>query len=234
MLSLPEKVGSTFNHMSSTILNSKKNTYVYIDGFNFYYGCFKDPLRSSWQRYKWLNLEKLCIELFPNNTIQQIKYYTADITNRPPDKQGDRQKTYLNALLTLPRIKIIKGRFLGPKVVRMPACDEQGNYLGRSTTVLKTEEKGSDVNLAVDLLYDAVKNLYDCAVVISNDSDLISPINIVINDFHKPVGWANPHSKPSQEISNLIRFRKTINESLLRNCQFPPVVDGRFEKPSSW
>ena len=38
--------------------------------------------------------------------------------------------------------------------------------------VIKTEEKGSDVNLAVHLLNDAWLDRYECAVVVSNDSDL--------------------------------------------------------------
>jgi hypothetical protein len=38
------------------------------------------------------------------------------------------------------------------------------------------EEKGSDVNLAVHILNDAWKDLYDAAVVISNDTDLTAPI----------------------------------------------------------
>ena len=44
--------------------------------------------------------------------------------------------------------------------------------------VIKTEEKGSDVNLATHLLYDGFRNDYDIAVVISNDSDLLEPIKI--------------------------------------------------------
>ena len=38
--------------------------------------------------------------------------------------------------------------------------------------IIKTEGKGSDVNLAVHLLNDGWLDAYDCAVVISNDSDL--------------------------------------------------------------
>jgi len=45
--------------------------------------------------------------------------------------------------------------------------------------IVKTEEKGSDVNLAVHLLNDAWLNLYDCAVVISNDSDLAESCRLV-------------------------------------------------------
>jgi len=42
--------------------------------------------------------------------------------------------------------------------------------------VIKTEEKGSDVNLATHLLHDAHMGRFDVAVVVSNDSDLLEPI----------------------------------------------------------
>ena len=113
--------------------------------------------------------------------------------NQPPDnQQSDRQRAYFAALSTLPRVQIVKGHFLGPRVVRMPECDAQGNFLGRTVTVLKTEEKGSDVNLAVDLLHDAMKDRYRFAVVISNDSDLVTPIRLVRAEFGKTVGLVNP------------------------------------------
>ena len=49
------------------------------------------------------------------------------------------------------------------------------------------EEKGSDVNLALHLLNDAWKGLFDAAVVISNDTDLITPIRMVAVERAKPI-----------------------------------------------
>ena len=49
-----------------------------------------------------------------------------------------------------------------------------GKY--RPVRVMKTEEKGSDVNLATYLLVDAFEDRFDVAVIISNDSDLKEPI----------------------------------------------------------
>ena len=40
------------------------------------------------------------------------------------------------------------------------------------------EEKGSHVNLAAHLLGDAWKGLFDAAVVVSDDTDLVTPIRI--------------------------------------------------------
>ena len=41
------------------------------------------------------------------------------------------------------------------------------------------EEKGSDVNLSAHLLNDVWKGLFDAAAVISNDTDLVTPIRMV-------------------------------------------------------
>lgn len=46
----------------------------------------------------------------------------------------------------------------------------------------KSEEKGSDVNLAAHLLRDAYRGHCGCAVIVSNDSDLLTPIRIAKAD----------------------------------------------------
>ena len=46
----------------------------------------------------------------------------------------------------------------------------------KTVQVMKSEEKGSDVNLATYLLVDAFDDDYEAAVVVSNDSDLAEPI----------------------------------------------------------
>lgn len=218
---------------------SKPRTFVYVDGFNLYYGCFRAPARRHWAKYKWLNLELLCDSLFGRNEIVSIKYYTADVSNRPPDNhQGDRQRVYLAALSTLPRVQIIKGHFLGPQVVRMPRCDASGNFLGEMVTVLKTEEKGSDVNLAVDLLYDCVRDRYECAIIISNDSDLLAPIRIVRREYGKRIGLVNPHpARPSVQLSRNADFHKRLTEEAMRSAQLPEEVrvgSAVIRRPVAW
>ena len=41
------------------------------------------------------------------------------------------------------------------------------------------QEKGSDVNLAIHVLNDAWKDEYDCAVIVSNDSDLAESLRLI-------------------------------------------------------
>ena len=219
----------------------KPRTYAYIDGFNLYYGCFRRPAPPSWAKYKWLDLEKFCDLLLPYNDIVAVKYYTADVSNRPPDnRQNDREQVYLKALLTLPRVEIVKGRFLGPKKRRMPQCDATGAALGNKVWVLKTEEKGSDVNLAVDLLHDCIIGCYECAVVVSNDSDLARSIRIVRYQYKKIIGIVNPHNthqRMSGDLWKLKHFDRKISRKILASSQLPEDVtvgQGTIRRPQGW
>lgn len=58
--------------------------------------------------------------------------------------------------------------------------------------VLKVEEKGSDVNLATTLVNDSWKDLFDCAVIISNDGDLAEALRIVSQERHKQIVLLTP------------------------------------------
>jgi uncharacterized LabA/DUF88 family protein len=107
----------------------------------------------------------------------------------------------------------------------------------RMVDVIKTEEKGSDVNLAAHLLRDGFTGDFDIAVVVSNDSDLLEPIRIVQSELGKPVGILNPQKHPSVVLKNEAKFFKSIRRSALAKCQFPPVLTdagGAIKKPSSW
>jgi hypothetical protein len=74
--------------------------------------------------------------------------------------------------------------------------------------VIKTEEKGSDVNIATHLLMDGFRNDYELAVVVSNDSDLLMPIQVVTQEFGKPVGLLNPQKHPSVALLSYVQFIK--------------------------
>ena len=49
--------------------------------------------------------------------------------------------------------------------------------------VIRAEEKGSDVNLATNLLNDAWKDQYDAAFVVSSDPDLKEGMRLAKQEF---------------------------------------------------
>jgi uncharacterized LabA/DUF88 family protein len=205
-------------------------TNIYVDAFNLYYGCLKDT------PYRWLNLAELCRLMLPYDTINQIKYFTAKVSARPSDpSQPVRQQTYLRALQTIPNLSIIYGQFKTSTAWMHLAHPQPGKppYV----EVLRTTEKGSDVNLATHLLIDGFRGNYDVAVVISNDSDLLEPIKFVINDLGKPVGILNPQKYASRDLAQHVTFMKAIRKGVLAASQFPSTLTdqhGTFHKPSTW
>src|SRR5664279_3402925 len=104
--------------------------------------------------------------------------------------------------------------------------------------VIKTEEKGSDVNIATHMLNDGYKEAYTAAILISNDSDLVEPIKIVRNELKKAVIVLNPSlTTPSQELARFATFVKPIRQGVLAASQFPEQLqdkNGLFHKPPDW
>ena len=193
-------------------------TNVYVDGFNLYYGAVRET------PYKWLDLGELCRLLLPQNQINRIRYFTALVESRPYDpQQPQRQQTYLRALRTIPNLTIHEGRFLASSV-RMPLADPKPGA-PRIVVVLKTEEKGSDVNLASLMLVDGFEGDYELAVVISNDSDLQTPIQIVRDHLDLKVGVLNPHRHLSWPLRTACTFYKPIRTGVLKASQFPSTLE---------
>ena len=203
---------------------------IYIDGFNLYYGALKNTT------YRWLNVARMCSLLLPHHSINQIKYFTARVKSRPGDPDMHiRQQVYFRALQTVPNLTIIEGHFL-TKPCRMALVTPIGGQ--RTVEVIKTEEKGSDVNLAAHLINDGYKNLYELAVIVSNDSDLIEAVRIVRSDLSLDVGVFNPHRRnPSVALRQSATFFRPIRSGVLAASQFPPIMqdaNGTFHKPNSW
>jgi hypothetical protein len=206
-------------------------TNVYVDGFNLYYGCLKGT------SHKWLDLDALCRTLLPNNQLHRIRYFTARVKIRDDPLAPVRQDLYLQALSTLPHVSTHLGHFLVTKARMALATPPPAGP--RTVEVLKTEEKGSDVNLATYLLTDAFRGDCQTAVVITNDSDLAEPIRVISQELSIPVGLINPH--PRQASRALLRqgpaFVKSIRPSVLAKSQFPAeiVVRGRtIHRPQGW
>jgi hypothetical protein len=206
-------------------------TSVYVDAFNLYFGSLKNT------PYRWLDLEALCGAYLPGNQITDIKYFTAKVSARPNDPQQPvRQQAYLRALATLPTVSIIYGHYLSHVVTARLAYPPLG--VSPYVQIIKTEEKGSDVNLAAHMLHDAHLDRFELAVVISNDSDLLEPIKLVRGELGKQVGVLNPQKKASRAILPHIDFIKQIRPGALAASQLPAKLEdgdgSTITKPATW
>lgn len=212
-------------------------TFLYVDGFNLYYGAVKGtPLR-------WLNPVALAAHAFPRNHIAYTKFFSARVTALPHDPgQPLRQQLYWRALRTLPDFEIVLGEFRTRQtraaVVNPPP---------KTIEIYKTEEKGSDVNLGAHLLLDAFQDKFQAAIIITGDSDLLTPIKMVRTVLRKPVGVLNPQRlsgpnrrdpRPSAGLRKAAAFYQNgVSWAQLEAAQLPPELrdaHGEFFKPKEW
>lgn len=207
-------------------------TNIYIDGFNLYFRA----LRGT--RYKWLDLSRFAQMLFPDDEINRVSYFTARIKARPNNPhQPQRQQVYLRALGTLSNVEIRFGTYRDRTKTRPLAEPIPG--MPRFVTVLDSEEKGSDVNLATQLLVGGFERAYEQAVLVSNDSDLASPIRYIRDRMQLEVVVVNPdrNTATHRDLVEAASYTKRVRPRHLRLSQLPPVLrdqHGVITKPAAW
>ena len=210
-----------------------KKTIVYIDGFNLYYRLKDTP-------YRWLNPQKLS-EFYLNprqNNIIEIKYFTALVKRNSSNNSNIiKQNIYLRAIRTIPNLSIILGQFKKRHMTGLRCHYENGKYIEGSEliTISKWEEKESDVNIATHIIADSSQ--YDCAILVSNDTDLKTPLKYVKENLKKSVGIISPRRNIHMELRDASHFQKRISNEALKQCQFPDKVKddkGPFFCPPKW
>jgi len=193
-------------------------TYIYVDGFNLYYRALRNT------PYKWLDLKTLFRNLLgPQHDILAINYYTAIVSGKDDPNQPIRQKTFIRAIEKhIPELTVYYGHFLINRIdVRIPNSSPI-----QLMKVERPSEKGSDVNLAVHVLNDAWLNKYDCAVIVSNDSDLAESLRLVRAQTNKKIGIITPVKYPSVELTRYAHFIKRIRSGVLSISQLPNPIPG--------
>ena len=199
-----------------------KRSIVYIDGFNFYYGAVKGT------PYKWLDLQKYFELLRQDDDIKKIWYFTAKVSG----SQLVRQEAYFNALATLPAIEMVFGLYKMKKLrCKIRECGHQGN---KSYQV--PEEKGTDVNIALQMLDDAYQSACDRIILVSGDSDLVPAVKL-IKKRHPEIQVTvyipatDPKRGAATELRNVADKNKTLPSALFSKAQFPEILIGASGKP---
>lgn len=199
---------------------------AFIDGFNLYHSLEE----AGCKHLKWLNYWDLADAFVAKSREKLVKvfYFSAIV----PWDQGKaaRHKVYIQAL-EFYGVEIVLGKF--KEVTRKcRGCGYQ----------YKTyEEKETDVNIAVTLLSEAVKDTYDKALLFSGDSDMIAGVKSLKNLCpHKKITAVIPYKRSSIDLANNCHFSAKIKKRHLERNQFPPQIElkpgsGIFiQRPATW
>lgn len=233
-------------------------TRIYIDGYNFYYGC----LRGT--PYKWLDLLPLFEKhILPSALVKDadghirqstllpspsIKFFTAQIIEsvaKAVDSVSS-QARYHTALRKLHagRIELIEGYYAVNKMKVKIVDAENPDRAPRECQEIqawKVEEKQSDVNLALQAYHDAITGQIDHAVIVTNDTDIAPALEMIRAHTNVLIGVVVPttdHTRPpNTDLVKLAHWtRRHINSNELAACQLPRVIQGKrpTTKPESW
>ena len=125
------------------------------------------------------------------------------------------------------------GHFL-TSTVRMPLASPVAGD-PRTVEVIKTAEKGSDVNLATYLLADAFRADAETFVVVSDDSDLMEPVCLVRQELGYRVAILNPHPNVSRALQRIRpSITKQIRQGVLAASQFPEKLSDAHGAITKW
>lgn len=120
----------------------------------------------------------------------------------------------------------------------MPSAPDWDNKKIKLLDVIKTEEKGTDVNLAIELVTDAYENNFDYAMLFSNDSDMAKAIKIVTEKCKKFVGLYVDKKANTNKILTENTHIKRIGKTRFASCQLSnPVINNtgrKIYKPKEW
>lgn len=208
-------------------------TTVFVDGLNFHYGVAR--------RFgvRWVDPMALCRRILDPkwHRVEQLRFYTSPFVEGVPGSGNPgSQNAHHRALLLDARIVIRLGRFKFRR--EMARVAGSGDMAARFTKVESMREKGSDVNLAAELVHLAHQRAFEAAVVVSNDSDLARAIEIVRQDLRMPVGIINPQPRAQVlELHQAASFTRTIRQADIRAAMLPDVIEtesGRIVRPIDW
>jgi uncharacterized LabA/DUF88 family protein len=205
----------------TTVTTPATRVFSYIDGFNLFYGmCDKANTRvngtlinQQWRRYSWLDLCRFSQSLLvPGQQLIHTKYFTSRVKGRPASQQ--RQSTYLDALGTLPNLTIFHGQFQPDK----KTCSNCG------TPSYPLQEKKTDVNIATQMINDALQRNFDVAILVSGDSDQVPTVEMVRSVFRRRVIVAFPPRRFSAELQKVATASFRIGEAKFQPSILPPTI----------
>lgn len=200
-----------------------KKVISYIDGYNLYHG-----LKSQgWKWAYWLNVHLMIGNILSEDQkLITTKYFTTRVSK--PEGKRLRQQKFLEALGTIPEIMFFYGKYIPDKI----ECRHCGHIY---TTY---HEKMTDVNIAVEMLIDAMQNKFDTAVLVSGDSDLVNLVHRVKDLFGKQVVIVFPPKRKPRNLRKAANVIVDIDAQLLSKSLFADEIkklDGYIlKRPNEW
>jgi uncharacterized LabA/DUF88 family protein len=169
---------------------------IFIDGSNLYHS-----LKNYFKRTD-LDIGKFCRKLLGRRQLVRIYYYNAKVGQRQEPELYKQQQAFLSGINAIPYTELRLGRLV---------------YTSNWPTV-PPYEKGTDVQLATDMITHSYKGNYDVGILVAGDNDFAGAVQAVKdNGKHVEVALFGKQGT-SQQLRAVADRVISINSRVLKDC----------------
>ncbi|MFC1918208.1 NYN domain-containing protein [Chloroflexota bacterium] len=167
----------------------------FIDGSNVYHSLKKHCGRTD------LDIGKFCRKLMEKRQLIRIYYYNARVGMKEEPERYKQQQAFFASVNAIPYTELRLGRLIYNNWPSVPPY-----------------EKGTDVQLATDMLTHGFRNNYDIAILVAGDNDYVGAIQAIKdNGKHVEVALFGKEGT-SRQLRDVADKIIPINSRLLKGC----------------
>lgn len=170
---------------------AEERVVIFVDGSNLYH-C----LREEFGRAD-VDFTRLGVLLCAGRKLIRTYYYNAMVRREDGEERYQAQQRFFDNLRRVPYLDLRLGRL-----------EKRGGAV---------VEKGIDVRVATDMLWQAHNNVYDTAVLVSGDADYVPAVEAV-KAIGKHVEVAFPAQGRSLELRQTADRFISLDESSMSTC----------------
>lgn len=204
----------------------KKRAYAYFDASNFFH---LSNTNYGMAKVKFNHLTNQMIDTESEELIR-IRYFVAPVNQQECPEMYAGQQKFFGFLRKTPLLDITFGKLVSRSLNKIKVechncgiqkaeellCPECDNKIKLRNTS-KTTEKGVDVNLAIHLLLDALKDKYDIALIFSSDADFCPAIKYIIKKLNKEIVYYRFPTPKTNELIQCCSYTRIITREIVQS-----------------
>jgi len=168
---------------------------IFIDGSNLYHS-----LKNHFGRTD-LDMGRFCRKLLGRQQLIRMYYYNAKVGQKEEPERYKHQQAFFAGVKAIPYTELRLGRLVYNNWPNVPPY-----------------EKGTDVQLATDMITHNFKNNYDVAILVAGDNDFVGALQAVKdNGKHVEVALFGKQGT-SRQLRDTADRVITINARFLKDC----------------
>jgi uncharacterized LabA/DUF88 family protein len=168
---------------------------IFIDGSNLYHS-----LKNNFNRAD-LDLNRFCQKLIRRRQLIRIYYYNAKVGQKQEPELYKQQEAFFASVNAVPYTELRLGRLVYTNWPSVPPY-----------------EKGTDVQLATDMITHSYKNNYDVAILVAGDNDFAGAVQAVKdNGKHVEIALFGKQGT-SQQLREAADMIIQINARMMKDC----------------